>query len=72
MGKMGHVDDPEVVTGIDHVIQTCLNANIAIGWFGVTAESVKPYIDRGCSLITAGVDTLLLASAGKRMLNELK
>jgi 2-keto-3-deoxy-L-rhamnonate aldolase RhmA len=71
MGKMGQVDDPEVVAAVDHVIQTCLNANIAIGWFGVTAESVKPYIDRGCSLITAGVDTLLLASAGKRMLKCL-
>lgn len=72
MGKMGQVDDPEVVAAVDHVIKTCLDANIAIGWFGVTAESVKPYIDRGCSLITAGVDTLLLASAGKGMLKELK
>lgn len=72
MGKMGQVDDPEVVAGIDHVIKTCLDANIAVGWFGVTAEAVKPYIDRGCSLITASVDTLLLAGAGKRMLNELR
>lgn len=72
MGKMGQVDDPEVVAAIDHVIKTCLAANIAIGWFGVTADAVKPYIDRGCSLITASVDTLLLASAGKGILKELK
>lgn len=71
MGKMGQVDDPEVVAAVDRVIETCLEANIAIGWFGVTAEAVKPYIGRGCSLITAGVDTLLLANAGKSMLREL-
>ena len=72
MGKMGQVDDPAVVEAIDHVIQTCLNAKIAIGWFGLSSEAVKPYIDRGCTLITASVDTLLLASAGKRMLNSLR
>ena len=72
MGKMGQVNDPEVVAAIDHVIATCQIAQIPIGWFGVTAESVKPYIDRGCTLITAGVDTTLLASAAKKMLNSLK
>lgn len=72
MGKMGQVNDPEVVAAIDHVIATCQKAEIPIGWFGVTAEAVKPYIDRGCTLITAGVDTTLLASAAKKMLNSLR
>lgn len=72
MGKMGQVDDPEVVDAVEHVIKTCRDANMAIGWFGVTAESVKPYIERGCSLITAGVDTTLLASAAREMLKSLR
>jgi 2-keto-3-deoxy-L-rhamnonate aldolase RhmA len=72
MGKMGQVDDPEVVEAIDHVIKTCQAAGLAIGWFGVTADAVKPYLDRGCTLMTAGVDTLMLASAGKRLLETMR
>lgn len=72
MGKMGQVDDPEVVQAIDHVIKTCQDAGLAIGWFGVTAEAVRPYLDRGCTLMTAGVDTLMLASGGKRVLKVMR
>ncbi|WP_417850427.1 HpcH/HpaI aldolase family protein [Thalassoglobus sp.] len=72
MGKMGQVDDPEVVEAINHVIQTCQNAKIPIGWFGVTGEAVQPYIERGCTLITAGVDTLIFASAAKELLTSLR
>ena len=72
MGKMGQVDDPAVVDAIDHVITTCLNAGIAVGWFAVDAASAKPYIDRGCSLITSGVDTILLANAAGQVLKALR
>ena len=72
MGKMGQVDDPAVVEAIDHVIKTCLDAKIAVGWFAVTPEAVQPYAERGCTLITAGVDTLLLASAAKNVLQSLR
>jgi 2-dehydro-3-deoxyglucarate aldolase len=68
MGRMGQVDDPMVVEAIDHVIRTCREADIAVGWFGVSAAAVQPYIDRGCTLITAGVDTLLLAESAREML----
>lgn len=72
MGKMGQVDDSEVVAAIDHVIQTCLNANIPIGWFSVTIDGAQPYIDRGCTLMTTGVDTLLLAGAARNVLKSLR
>lgn len=72
MGKMGQVDDPAVVQAIDHVIETCLKAGIPVGWFAVTAEAAKPYIERGCTLITAGVDTVLLAGAARRVLETLR
>lgn len=72
MGKMGQVSDPEVVEAIDHVIKTCEAAKMPIGWFEVTAKATKPYIDRGCTLITASVDTLLLASAAKEALRTLR
>ena len=72
MNKMGQLEDPEVVAAINHVIETCKKANMPIGWFGISADAVRPYIERGCTLITSGVDTLMLAQAGDRMLNSLR
>ncbi|MEZ6067798.1 MAG: aldolase/citrate lyase family protein [Planctomycetaceae bacterium] len=72
MGKMGQLDDPEVQQAIEHVISTCLAADIPVGWFSVTADTVAPYLDRGCTLMTTGVDTLLLASAARRTLETVR
>ncbi len=72
LGKMGQLDAPEVVEAIDHITQTCLAAGMPLGAFGITAEAVQPYMERGYTLIVAGVDTLLLASAAKRMLSKLQ
>jgi 2-dehydro-3-deoxyglucarate aldolase len=72
MGKMGQIDDPAVVAAIDHVITTSLAAGIPVGHFAVTPEAAEPYIARGCTLITAGVDTLLLAGAAKGVLKALR
>jgi 2-keto-3-deoxy-L-rhamnonate aldolase RhmA len=72
MGKMGRVDDPEVVSAIDRVIQSCRAAGVAVGWFAVTADAARPYVDRGCTFITAGVDTLLLAGAARQTLQTLQ
>jgi 2-keto-3-deoxy-L-rhamnonate aldolase RhmA len=71
LGKMGRVDDPRVVEAIDHVIRTCIDARMPLGYFGVTAEAVRPFMQRGCTLIVAGVDTLLLGTAAKRLLDDL-
>lgn len=72
LGRMGRVDDPAVVEAIDHVIRTCRSAGVPLGYFGVTAEAVRPFMERGCTLIVAGVDTLLLGGAAKRLLADLE
>ncbi|MBC8183078.1 2,4-dihydroxyhept-2-ene-1,7-dioic acid aldolase [candidate division KSB1 bacterium] len=72
LGKLGKVDDPEVVAAIEKVTEACLNAGIRLGIFGVTTEAVKPYIEKGYTLIVAGVDTLMLARTAKALLKELK
>lgn len=56
MGKTGEVEDPEVVAAIDRVTLACRQNNMALGYFGVSAASVRPYIDQGYNLICAGVD----------------
>ncbi|MEW4488331.1 aldolase/citrate lyase family protein [Thalassoglobus sp. JC818] len=71
MGKMGQLDDPEVVAAIDRVLETCQRVNMPVGWFGVSAAAVQPYLERGCTLITSGVDAILLASAAKETLSTL-
>jgi len=72
LGRIGQVDHPEVVSAIEHVTQVCLDAGVALGIFGVSAEAVKPYLDKGYTLIIASVDTVMLGQAGRTILSELK
>ena len=72
MGKMGQINDPEVTDAIDRIHQACQSAGIAIGYFGVSAEAVRPYQQKGYNLILAGVDTMHLGGAARQMLNELR
>lgn len=72
LGQTGNLDHPSVVQAIDHITETCLKASIPLGYFGVTAKAVQPFIERGYTLIVAGVDTLMLGTSAKRMLDELR
>ncbi len=72
LGLMGQVDHPEVVKAIDHVTGVCHEADMPLGLFGLDAAAVMPYIDRGYTLIVAGVDTLLLGQAAQAMLIEVR
>lgn len=72
LGKMGQIDDPEVVAAIERVITVCQSAKIPVGYFGVTASAVQPFIERGCTLITAGVDTLMLGQSAGQILKQLQ
>ncbi len=56
MGKTGQVDDAEVVGAIDRVTAAALDNGLALGFFGVSADSVLPWIDKGYRLICAGTD----------------
>lgn len=71
LGKIGRIDDAAVVEAIDHVTRTCLDAGVALGCFGVTAESVRPYLERGYTLIVAGVDTVFLGTAARGLVEAL-
>lgn len=72
LGKAGRVDDPDVVDAIDHVIRVCLDAGVPLGYFGVDAQAVASFAERGCTLICAGVDTLFLGGGASRLLEELR
>jgi 2-keto-3-deoxy-L-rhamnonate aldolase RhmA len=72
LGKMGKVDDPAVVAAIARVTDACRAAGMPLGYFGVTAGAVQPYVERGYTLIVAGVDTLFLGMGAKTLLAELR
>jgi 2-dehydro-3-deoxyglucarate aldolase len=72
LGKLGQVNDPEVQGAIETVTRASLQAGIKLGFFGLTPESVRPYIDRGYTLIVAGIDTMMLGSAAGQLLADLR
>ncbi len=72
LGKMGQIDDPAVTSAVEHVAKTCQKAGIPLGHFGVSAQAIRPFMDRGYTLIAAATDTLLLAGAASRVLQELR
>ncbi len=70
--KIGEIDHPDVVNAIQHVTEVCRQCDIPLGIFGVTVDAVKPYIEKGFTLITAGVDTVMLGQSARKMLGQLK
>ncbi len=72
LGRLGEVEHPEVVAAIGRVTDACQAAGIPLGVFGISAEAVKPYIERGYTLIVAGVDTMMLGTAAGKLLAQVK
>ncbi len=72
MGKMGQVNDPEVVAAINVVASAARRKNLKLGFFGVSVEAVKPYLAEGFTLIAAGVDTMMLGQAASDLRRALK
>jgi 2-keto-3-deoxy-L-rhamnonate aldolase RhmA len=72
MGLPGQVGHPDVRAAIQHVAEVCKQAGMPIGIFGMTAEAVRPYIERGFKFIVAGADTVLLGNAARQLLEQLR
>jgi 2-keto-3-deoxy-L-rhamnonate aldolase RhmA len=72
LGRLGQLDHPDVTQAIDRVTEVCRQAGMRLGIFGVSADAVKPYIERGYTLIVAGVDSLLMGQAAESLLAQLK
>lgn len=72
LGHIGEVTHPEVQSAIDTIAAACNKAAVRLGIFGVTAQSVHPYRQQGFTLITVGVDTLILGQAASNILADLR
>ena len=72
LGRMGEVDHPDVTQAIEHVTSACRTAGVKLGIFGVSAAAVRPALERGYTLVVAGVDTLMLGQTAQALLRELR
>ena len=72
LGRLGEVTHPDVVSAIERVTQVCQGANMPLGIFGMTAEAVRPYIERGYTLLAVSIDTVLLGNAARQLLAQIK
>ena len=71
LGLTGQVDAPPVTEAIARVEQICRGRQMPLGVFGIDADAVAPYLERGYQLICAGIDSVLLRSAALRMVRQL-
>ena len=72
MGKTGEVGDDEVVAAIERVTRACQRQGIALGYFGVDAASVRPYMERGYRLICAGTDAGFVTAGASETCTALR
>jgi 2-keto-3-deoxy-L-rhamnonate aldolase RhmA len=72
LGLPGAVDHPDVTGAIERVRAACAEVGLPIGIFGLTAEAVRPYINRGFTMIVVGVDTVFLAHAATAALQAVR
>ncbi len=72
MGKTGQLDDAEVRAAIDRVGTACRQKALPLGYFGVTAESVRPLIEDGYCLICAGTDADFVTRGALKIVESIK
>ena len=56
---------------IDTVIKSCQTAGISMGFFGVSAEAVLPYKEKGFTLLTVGVDAGFIIKSATQTLSDM-
>ncbi len=72
LGKIGKLDDPELAVAIEKVRSCCAAVGIKLGFFGVSAEAVKPFLAQGYTLVAVGVDVLFASKSATETLQSLQ
>jgi 2-keto-3-deoxy-L-rhamnonate aldolase RhmA len=72
LGRPGDISHPSVIEAIDHVTEVCQEAGMPLGYFGMDATAVMPFVARGYTLVCAGVDCALLGQSARRLVDELR
>ena len=71
LGKLGQVDDAAVVAAIDRVGEVCTTLGKRLGIFVFSAEAAAPFVRKGYTLLTVGIDAYFLGKAAKKSLESM-
>ena len=71
-GKLGEIQDVEIVEAMQHVLNTCKRFAKPIGIFAKQADDAKRYVHQGFQLIATGIDMHYLWNAAKETLENVK
>ena len=72
LGHPGRADHPSVQAAITRIVDACRSAARPVGIFGLNADAVRPWVERGVTLVVAGVDVVMLGDAARGLLTALK
>ena len=72
MDMTGKVDDARVQEKIEIVRSTAAAAGLPAGIFTVNPADVKPFVDKGYTFITLGIDVMFFSGAVQQILQEAK
>lgn len=72
MGRPGAIDEPAVQAAIDKIIDTCKAAGRVLGTLGMSAEVARRELQRGCTLMALGCDSVLLHNAAVGILSDVR
>jgi 2-keto-3-deoxy-L-rhamnonate aldolase RhmA len=72
LGHPGDVTHPDVVAAIARVLEACRSHHLPAGILGISADTVRIYIEQGFTLVIAGIDVLMLGDAAKAMLAAIR
>jgi 4-hydroxy-2-oxoheptanedioate aldolase len=72
MGLLGQVTHSKVQAAIERVLAAAKKAKLPVGIFGMAADEVNQYIERGFQAILVGVDVAFLAAGAQNVLSQIK
>lgn len=72
LGKIGQVNDHEVLDCIKKVQQVCQNLHMPVGIFTANPQQVPDLVEQGFTVIAVGIDTMLFGQTLKQILQAIK
>jgi 2-dehydro-3-deoxyglucarate aldolase/4-hydroxy-2-oxoheptanedioate aldolase len=72
MGKIGQVDDPEVLEKIAAVRETCIRRGVVVGLYVTNTAAGRRALDEGYQLVILGCDIGMLGNAWSAAYDNLK
>jgi 2-dehydro-3-deoxyglucarate aldolase/4-hydroxy-2-oxoheptanedioate aldolase len=71
-GKLGMIEDNEVLSAVETIHKTSVEAGMPLGIFGTKPEVLLAYKKTGFNLVAIGLDAGMLTSAAQNLLQKMQ